>query len=89
IGSLMPEHDPVYKVSIIPRGRALGVTMYMPEGDTVIQSRLVLRGRLCSIFVGRIAEELIFGYDHVTTGSSNDIQVATDIARNYVARWGL
>ncbi|MWY59258.1 ATP-dependent zinc metalloprotease FtsH, partial [Francisella tularensis] len=89
IGRLMPEHDPVYKVSIIPRGRALGVTMYMPEGDTVSQSRLVLRGRLCSIFGGRIAEELIFGYDHVTTGASNDIQVATDIARNYVARWGL
>ncbi|MBK2243965.1 ATP-dependent zinc metalloprotease FtsH [Francisella tularensis] len=89
IGRLMPEHDPVYKVSIIPRGRALGVTMYMPKGDTVSQSRLVLRGRLCSIFGGRIAEELIFGYDHVTTGASNDIQVATDIARNYVARWGL
>ncbi|WP_191092605.1 ATP-dependent zinc metalloprotease FtsH [Francisella sp. SYW-9] len=89
IGRLMPEHDPVYKVSIIPRGRALGVTMYMPEGDTVSQSRLVLHGRLCSIFGGRIAEELIFGYDHVTTGASNDIQVATDIARNYVARWGL
>lgn len=85
----MPEHDPVYKVSIIPRGRALGVTMYMPQGDTVSQSRLVLHGRLCSIFGGRIAEELIFGYDHVTTGASNDIQVATDIARNYVARWGL
>ncbi|BCD90439.1 ATP-dependent zinc metalloprotease FtsH [Francisella halioticida] len=89
IGRLMPEHDPVYKVSIIPRGRALGVTMYMPEGDTVSQSRLVLHGRLCSIFGGRIAEELIFGYDYVTTGASNDIQVATDIARNYVARWGL
>ncbi|MDE4938359.1 ATP-dependent metalloprotease, partial [Francisella tularensis subsp. holarctica] len=65
---LMPEHDPVYKVSIIPIGRALGVTMYMPEGDTVSQSRLVLLGRLCSIFGGIIAEELIFGYDHVTTG---------------------
>ncbi|ALB01694.1 ATP-dependent metalloprotease [Francisella persica ATCC VR-331] len=89
IGRLMPEHDPVYKVSIIPRGRALGVTMYMPEGDTVSQSRLVLCGRLCSIFGGRIAEELIFGYDYVTTGASNDIQVATNIARNYVARWGL
>ncbi|MED7819586.1 MULTISPECIES: ATP-dependent zinc metalloprotease FtsH [unclassified Francisella] len=89
IGRLMPEHDPVYKVSIIPRGRALGVTMYMPKGDTVSQSRLVLHGRLCSIFGGRIAEELIFGYDHVTTGASNDIQVATDIARNYVTRWGL
>ena len=89
IGRLMPEHDPVYKVSIIPRGRALGVTMYMPEGDTVSQSRLVLHGRLCSIFGGRLAEGLIFGYDHVTTGASNDIQVATDIARNYVARWGL
>ncbi|MDE5005045.1 ATP-dependent metalloprotease, partial [Francisella tularensis subsp. holarctica] len=65
IGRLMTEHDPVYKVSIIPRGRALGVTMYMQEGDTVSQSRLVLRGRLCSIFGGRIDEELIFGYDHV------------------------
>ncbi|MBK2085106.1 MULTISPECIES: ATP-dependent zinc metalloprotease FtsH [Francisella] len=89
IGRLMPEHDPVYKVSIIPRGRALGVTMYMPDGDTVSQSRLILQGRLCSIFGGRLAEELIFGYDHVTTGASNDIQVATDIARNYVAKWGL
>ena len=89
IGRLMPEHDPVYKVSIIPRGRALGVTMYMPDGDKVSQSRLILQGRLCSIFGGRLAEELIFGYDHVTTGASNDIQVATDIARNYVAKWGL
>ena len=89
IGRLMPEHDPVYKVSIIPRGRALGVTMYMPDGDAVSQSRLVLKGRLCSIFGGRLAEELIYGYDQVTTGASNDIQVATDIARNYVARWGL
>ena len=89
VGKLMPEHDPVYKVSIIPRGRALGVTMYMPNGDTVSQSRLILQGRLCSIFGGRLAEELIFGYDHVTTGASNDIQVATNIARNYVARWGL
>jgi cell division protease FtsH len=89
VGKLMPEHDPVYKVSIIPRGRALGVTMYMPNGDAVSQSRLILQGRLCSIFGGRLAEELIFGYDHVTTGASNDIQVATNIARNYVARWGL
>ncbi|MDE4994610.1 ATP-dependent metalloprotease, partial [Francisella tularensis subsp. holarctica] len=60
-----------------------------PEGDTVSQSRLELRGRLCIIFGGRIGEELIFGYDHVTTGDSNDIQVATDIARNFVAGWGL
>ncbi len=89
IGRLMPEHDPVYKVSIIPRGRALGVTMYMPDGDTVSQSRLILKGRLCSIFGGRLAEELIYGYDQVTTGASNDIQVATDLARNYVAKWGL
>jgi len=89
IGRLMPEHDPVYKVSIIPRGRALGVTMYMPDGDQVSQSRLMLHSRLCSIFGGRIAEELIFGYDSVTTGASNDIQVATDIARNMVIRWGL
>ena len=89
IGRLMPEHDPVYKVSIIPRGRALGVTMYMPDGDTVSQSRLILKGRLCSIFGGRLAEELIYGYDQVTTGASNDIQVATSIARNYVTKWGL
>ncbi|MFT5950023.1 MAG: cell division protease FtsH [Francisella sp.] len=89
IGRLMPEHDPVYKVSIIPRGRALGVTMYMPDGDTVSQSRLILKGRLCSIFGGRLAEELIYGYDQVTTGASNDIQVATNIARNYVTKWGL
>ncbi|WP_116963251.1 ATP-dependent zinc metalloprotease FtsH [Fastidiosibacter lacustris] len=89
VGRLVPDHDPVYKVSIIPRGRALGVTMYLPDGDQVSQSREQLLSRLSSIFGGRIAEELIFGYDKVTTGASNDIQVATNIARSMVTKWGL
>ena len=89
VGRLTPDHDPVYKVSIIPRGRALGVTMYLPDGDQVSQSREQLLSRLSSIFGGRIAEELIFGHDKVTTGASNDIQVATNIARSMVTKWGL
>ncbi|WP_100551170.1 ATP-dependent zinc metalloprotease FtsH [Caedibacter taeniospiralis] len=89
VGRLVPDHDPVYKVSIIPRGRALGVTMYLPDGDQVSQSREQLLSRLSSIFGGRIAEVLIFGYDKVTTGASNDIQVATSIARSMVTKWGL
>ena len=89
VGRLVPDHDPVYKVSIIPRGRSLGVTMYLPDGDQVSQSREQLLSRLSSIFGGRIAEELIFGYDKVTTGASNDIQVATNIARSMVTKWGL
>ncbi len=89
VGRLVPDHDPVYKVSIIPRGRALGVTMYLPDGDQVSQSREQLLSRLSSIFGGRIAEDLIFGHEKVTTGASNDIQVATNIARSMVTKWGL
>lgn len=89
VGRLVPDHDPVYKVSIIPRGRALGVTMYLPDGDQVTQSREQLLSRLSSVFGGRIAENLIFGHSKVTTGAANDIQVATNIARNMVTKWGL
>ncbi|MGB1883235.1 MAG: ATP-dependent zinc metalloprotease FtsH, partial [Gammaproteobacteria bacterium] len=89
VGRLMPEHDPVYKVSIIPRGRALGVTMFLPEEDRLSYSRERLESQISSLFGGRIAEELIFGSDAVTTGASNDIERVTDIARNMVTRWGL
>ncbi|MCF6767907.1 ATP-dependent zinc metalloprotease FtsH [Thiotrichales bacterium 19S11-10] len=89
VGRLVPSHDPVYKVSIIPRGRALGVTMYLPEGDQVSQSKEELESRLSSLYGGRIAEALIFGENNVTTGASNDIQVATNIARSMVTKWGL
>lgn len=88
VGKLVPEHDPVYKVSIIPRGRALGVTMYLPEQDKVSQSRIGLLSNISTLFAGRIAEELIFGTDAVTTGASNDIERATQIARSMVTRWG-
>jgi cell division protease FtsH len=89
VGLSVPSHDPVYKVSIIPRGRALGVTMFLPEEDRYSHSREHLESQLSSLFGGRLAEELIFGPDKVTTGASNDIQRATDIARNMVTRWGL
>ena len=89
VGRLVPEHDPVYKVSIIPRGRALGVTMFLPEDDKYSYSKQHLESQLSSLFGGRIAEELIFGADAVTTGASNDIQRATEIARNMVTQWGL
>lgn len=89
VGLLVPDHDPVYKVSIIPRGRALGVTMFLPEEDRYSFSRQRLESQLCSLFGGRIAEEIIFGPEHVTTGAQNDIQRATEIARNMVTRWGL
>lgn len=88
VGKLVPEHDPVYKVSIIPRGRALGVTMYLPEQDRVSQSRIGLLSNISTLFAGRIAEELMFGTDAVTTGASNDIERATQIARSMVTRWG-
>lgn len=88
VGKLVPEHDPVYKVSIIPRGRALGVTMYLPEQDKVSQSRIGLLSNISTLFAGRIAEELMFGNDAVTTGASNDIERATQIARSMVTRWG-
>jgi len=89
VGLSVPEHDPVYKVSIIPRGRALGVTMFLPEDDRYSYSKQRLQSQICSLFGGRIAEELIFGRDAVTTGASNDIERATDIARNMVTKWGL
>lgn len=88
VGKLVPEHDPVYKVSIIPRGRALGVTMYLPEQDKVSQSHIGLLSNISTLFAGRIAEELMFGTDAVTTGASNDIERATQIARSMVTRWG-
>jgi cell division protease FtsH len=89
VGLLVPEHDPVYKVSIIPRGRALGVTMFLPEQDRYSHSRRRLESQLASLFGGRVAEELIFGADSVTTGASNDIMRATEIARKMVTSWGL
>ncbi|MBB6243257.1 MULTISPECIES: ATP-dependent zinc metalloprotease FtsH [unclassified Rhodanobacter] len=89
IGRLVPEHDPVYKVTIIPRGRALGVTMYLPEGDKYSINRVAIQSQLCSLYGGRVAEELIFGADKVTTGASNDIERATKMARNMATKWGL
>ncbi len=89
VGRLVPEHDPVYKVSIIPRGRALGVTMYLPEHDRVSHSKLHLESMISSLFGGRIAEQVIYGDEKVTTGASNDIERATDIARKMVTQWGL
>ena len=89
IGRLVPEHDPVHKVTIIPRGRALGVTQYLPEEDKYSMSRRQLFSQLCSLFGGRIAEELIGGIDGVTTGAQNDIERATQMARNMVTKWGL
>ncbi|MGB2260443.1 MAG: ATP-dependent zinc metalloprotease FtsH [Porticoccaceae bacterium] len=89
IGRLMPEHDPVHKVTIIPRGRALGVTQYLPEEDRYSMNRRQLNSQLCSLFGGRIAEELVGGIDGVTTGASNDIERATQMARNMVTKWGL
>jgi cell division protease FtsH len=89
VGRLVPAHDPVYKVSIIPRGRALGVTMFLPEGDRYSFSKQRLESQISSLFGGRIAEAVIFGPDFVTTGAQNDIERATDIARNMVTKWGL
>ncbi len=89
VGLYVREHDPVYKVSIIPRGRALGVTMFLPEEDRYSYSKVRLESQLTGLFGGRIAEELIFGWEYVTTGASNDIERATEIARNMVTKWGL
>jgi cell division protease FtsH len=89
VGRSMPSHDPVYKVSIIPRGRALGVTMFLPEADRYSHSKEFLESQICSLFGGRIAEELVFGADKVTTGASNDIMRSTELARNMVTKWGL
>ncbi|MGL5757369.1 ATP-dependent zinc metalloprotease FtsH [Plesiomonas sp.] len=88
VGRTVPDHDPVYKVSIIPRGRALGVTMYLPEQDRVSHSRQYLESMISSLYGGRVAEELIYGADKVSTGASNDIERATDIARKMVTQWG-
>lgn len=89
VGRLMPKHDPVYKVSIIPRGRALGVTMFLPEEDRYSHSRQSIISNICSLYGGRIAEEMTLGKEGVTTGASNDIQRATMLARNLVTKWGL
>ena len=89
IGRLVPQHDPVHKVTIIPRGRALGVTQYLPEEDRYSMNRIQLFSQLCSLFGGRIAEEIVGGFDNVTTGASNDIERATQMARNMVTKWGL
>ena len=89
VGLTVPEHDPVYKVSIIPRGRALGVTMFLPEDDRYSYSKQRLESQISSLFGGRIAEEIIFGEERVTTGASNDIERATELARNMVTKWGL
>jgi cell division protease FtsH len=89
VGLMVPEHDPVHKVTIIPRGRALGVTMFLPEGDRYSYTKEYLESKISSLFGGRIAEELIFGTEKVTTGASNYIQKATELARNMVTKWGL
>src|SRR5690625_2065828 len=89
VGRIVPEHDPIYKVTIIPRGRALGVTMFLPEADRYSMNKTQLESQLASLFGGRVAEELIYGKEKVTTGASNDIERATEIARNMVSKWGL
>lgn len=89
VGRIVPEHDPVYKVTIIPRGRALGVTMFLPEEDRYSHSVQRLNSQISTLYGGRLAEEMIFGIDAVTTGASNDIERATDLARNMVTKWGL
>lgn len=89
VGLCVADHDPVYKVSIIPRGRALGVTMFLPEEDRYSYSKQRLESQIAGLFGGRLAEEMIFGKDAVTTGASNDIERATEIARNMVTKWGL
>ena len=89
VGMVVPEHDPVYKVTIIPRGRALGVTMYLPETERYSMSKRQLESRISTLFGGRVAEEIVFGPDSITTGASNDIERATELARNMVTKWGL
>ncbi|MFL2775984.1 MAG: ATP-dependent zinc metalloprotease FtsH [Gammaproteobacteria bacterium] len=88
VGKCLKEHDPVYKVSIIPRGRALGVTVFLPEEDKYSLSKQAILDRICGLFGGRIAEELIYGSDGVTTGASNDIERASELARNMITKWG-
>ena len=89
IGRLVPEHDPVHKVTIIPRGRALGLTMFLPEDDRYSNTRQRLESMICTLYGGRLAEEIIFGGEKVTTGAQNDIERATELARNMVTKWGL
>ncbi len=89
VGVNSPEHDPVYKVSIMPRGRALGVTMFLPEQDQYSANKRKLESQIAGLYGGRIAEKMIFGDDKVTTGASNDIERATELARNMVTKWGL
>ncbi len=89
VGRIVPDHDPVYKVSIIPRGRALGITMFLPEEDKYSNSKRQLESQMSTLYGGRIAEEMILGEEGVTTGASNDIQRATEIAHNMVTKWGL
>lgn len=89
VGRLVPEHDPVYKVSIIPRGRVLGVTMFLPEKDSYSISKRKLNSQIASLYGGRIAEEIVYGEDAVTTGASNDIERATEIAHKMVKLWGM
>jgi cell division protease FtsH len=89
VGYLVPEHDPTYKVTIIPRGRALGVTMFLPEEDRYSMSKRSIESQICGLFGGRIAEELTLGFAGVTTGASNDIERATRMARSMVTKWGL
>jgi cell division protease FtsH len=89
VGRIVPEHDPVHKVTIIPRGRALGVTQFLPEADKYSLSRRALESSICTLFGGRIAEDMTLGSDGITTGASNDIERATSIARNMVTKWGL
>ena len=88
VGQKSPDHDPVYKVSIMPRGRALGITMFLPERDQYSASKRKLESQIAGLFGGRVAEHMIFGDDCVTTGASNDIERATELARNMVTRWG-
>lgn len=89
VGLNVPDHDPVYKVTIIPRGRALGVTMFLPEEDRYSYTKLRIESQISGMFGGRVAEEIIFGPENITTGASNDIEKATELARNMVTKWGL
>jgi cell division protease FtsH len=88
VGRIVPEHDPVYKVSIMPRGGALGITMFLPDRDQYSASKDKLESQIASLFGGRVAEEMIYGKNKVTTGASNDIQRATQLARNMITKWG-
>ncbi|MGE4261503.1 ATP-dependent zinc metalloprotease FtsH [Shewanella sp.] len=88
VGCLVPEHDPVHKVTIIPRGRALGVTFFLPEADSISENRRKLESRISVAYGGRLAEEIIYGPEKVSTGASQDIKQATAIARNMVTQWG-